>query len=105
MLAVDTGHEAAQYMQQLVEDLLEAARLDVGRKLLEVERTPLLPILERIRRRLKFQLEGEDISLTFRDLPQTVCADPSAIENNFLLMLKRSGESFKVWRGAFGPVS
>jgi ketosteroid isomerase-like protein len=31
--------------------------------------------------------------------------DPSAIENNFLLMLKRSGESLKVWRGAFGPVS
>lgn len=31
--------------------------------------------------------------------------DASPIENNFLLLLKRSGDSFKVWRGGFGPAS
>ena len=31
--------------------------------------------------------------------------DPSPIENNFLIVLKRSGESYKVWRGGFGPGS
>jgi len=30
---------------------------------------------------------------------------PSPIENNFLLILKRSGNSFRVWRGGFGPAS
>jgi ketosteroid isomerase-like protein len=31
--------------------------------------------------------------------------EPAPIENNFLLILKRIGKSFKVWRGGFGPVS
>jgi hypothetical protein len=31
--------------------------------------------------------------------------DPSLIENNFLIVLKRIGDSFKVWRGAFGAAS
>lgn len=31
--------------------------------------------------------------------------DSSPIENNFLIVLKRYGDSFKVWRGAFGPAS
>ena len=31
--------------------------------------------------------------------------EPSPIENNFLLMLKRTGISFRVWRGGFGPAS
>jgi ketosteroid isomerase-like protein len=31
--------------------------------------------------------------------------EPSPLENNFLLMLKRSGNSFRVWRGGFGPAS
>jgi ketosteroid isomerase-like protein len=30
---------------------------------------------------------------------------PSPLENNFLLMLKLSGNSFRVWRGGFGPAS
>jgi signal transduction histidine kinase len=100
MLAVETGHEAAQYMQQLVEDLLESARLDAGRKLFEFERTPLLPILERIRRRLQFQLEEEDITLEFGDLPEAVSADPSAIEKVFMNLIGNAvnyiGEGRKV---------
>ena len=31
--------------------------------------------------------------------------DRSPIENNFLTVLKRSGESYKIWRGGFGPAS
>jgi ketosteroid isomerase-like protein len=31
--------------------------------------------------------------------------DPAPILNNFLLMLRQDGASFKVWRGAFGPAS
>jgi ketosteroid isomerase-like protein len=29
--------------------------------------------------------------------------EPLPLENNFLLILKRSGESLKVWKGGFGP--
>ena len=31
--------------------------------------------------------------------------ETSPIENNFLLVLERIGGSYKVWRGAFGPVN
>lgn len=31
--------------------------------------------------------------------------EPSPLENNFLLILKHNGSSFKVWRGRFGPTS
>jgi ketosteroid isomerase-like protein len=31
--------------------------------------------------------------------------EPAPIENNFLLILKRIGKSFMVWRGGFGPTS
>jgi ketosteroid isomerase-like protein len=31
--------------------------------------------------------------------------NPSPIENNFLLLPKRVGKSFVIWRGAFGPAS
>ena len=79
-LAADTSYEAVGYMQSLVEDLLEAARLDTGRKLIEIEDVALLPMLEKIRRRHKYQMDGCGVRLEFRDLPETVRADQGALE-------------------------
>ncbi|MHC4471653.1 MAG: sensor histidine kinase [Planctomycetota bacterium] len=87
MLAVETGYEASGYMQSLVEDLLESARLDTGRKLMELQENPLLPLLEKIRRRLKYQLQEKEVELEFEDLPESVYADESSLEKVFMNLI------------------
>ncbi len=89
-VAVDTAHEATNYMQALVDDLLEAARLETGRKLMEVEEVELAPLLERIRKRLLYQLEEKGIDLVFRNLPETLVCDGAAIEKVLMNLIGNS---------------
>ena len=80
MEAIEASYEATGYMQELVEDLLEAARLDAGRKVLEVTQVETEPLLSRIRKRFQFQLDEHGIELLTEDLPESLPCDEKAIE-------------------------
>lgn len=88
--AVDTAWEAISYMNQLVNDLLEAARLDAGRKVLEIEEVPLCEVVDRIRRRLRLLLKENGITLEIGDLPAAIHADESGLEKILMNLVGNS---------------
>jgi len=78
--AMDASHEATGYMRELIDDLLETARLDTGRKMLEFREVSLAPVVERIRKRYRILLDESGVELVVGDLPPAVQADECAIE-------------------------
>jgi signal transduction histidine kinase len=88
--AVDASHEATNYMQVLVDDLLEAARLDTGRKMLEMREMNLEPLVERVRKRFRILMEENGVDLVIGDLPPAVNADESAVEKVLMNLIGNS---------------
>jgi signal transduction histidine kinase len=88
--AVDTANEANGYMMNLVGDLLEAARLETGRKLMDMDEILLRPLVARVRRRFKYQVEAEGIRIEVEDLPETVWCDEPALEKVFMNLIGNS---------------
>lgn len=88
--AVDTAQEASGYMAQLVEDLLEAARLDTGRRTLDICQVELRPILERIRKRFQFQLDEKEVQFRIGDIPETLPCDENSIEKVLMNLIGNS---------------
>ncbi len=88
--AVDTASEANDYMMNLVGDLLEAARLETGRKLMELEQVLLPPLVERVRRRFKYQIEAAGIRFSVENLPESIWCDEAALEKVFMNLIGNS---------------
>jgi signal transduction histidine kinase len=85
--AVDTAAEANDYMMNLVGDLLEAARLETGRKMMDMRETLLPPVVARVRRRFRYQVEEEEIQIDVDDLPELAWCDEAALEKVFMNLL------------------
>ena len=88
--AIETSFEAVRYMEELVDDLLESARLDTGRRRLAVEPVALPPLVEKIRRRFHYDLEERKIDFAAGPLPETVEADASALEKILMNLVGNS---------------
>jgi signal transduction histidine kinase len=88
--AIDASHEATRYMAELIDDLLEAARLDTGRTMLEFRETDLTPLVERIAKRFKVLFEEGGITFEIGELPPAVQADESAIEKVLMNLVGNS---------------
>ena len=104
--AVETAYEATDYMETLIADILEAARLETGRKLLDIKDVELKPILERIEKRFRYVLDEQAIELAYENLPDAILCDGGAIEKVFMNLIGNSiayigeGERRIVVRGA-----
>jgi len=100
--AVDTASEANDYMLNLVGDLLEAARLETGRKLMDLQETLLRPLVARVRRRFRYQVEESAIQIEVEDLPESAWCDEAALEKVFMNLVGNAiayiGENEKVIR-------
>lgn len=100
--AVDTASEANDYMMNLVGDLLEAARLETGRKLMDMQETLLRPLVARVRRRFRYQVEESGIRIEVEDLPESAWCDEAALEKVFMNLIGNSiayiGESERTIR-------
>ncbi|MEN8151071.1 MAG: HAMP domain-containing sensor histidine kinase, partial [Planctomycetota bacterium] len=88
--AIDASHEATQYMAELINDLLEAARLDTGRKMLEFREMEFGPLIERIAKRFRVLLDEGGVELAIGDLPPAVQADESAVEKVLMNLIGNS---------------
>jgi len=88
--AIDASHEATNYMKELIDDLLEAARLDTGRTMLEFRDTDLGPLIERIRKRFRILMGESGVEFVVGDLPPAVTADESAIEKVLMNLIGNS---------------
>ena len=84
--AVDTAAEAADYSIKLISDLLDSSRLEAGLTALYLEDVGLRPIVDRILRRLRFQVQEKAVTVTVGDLP-AVHADSDALEKVFMNLL------------------
>ncbi len=100
--AVDTASEANDYMMNLVGDLLEAARLETGRKLMDLQETLLRPLVARVRRRFRYQVEESAIGIEVENLPETAWCDEAALEKVFMNLIGNAiayiGDNKKVIR-------
>jgi len=85
--AVDTASEANDYMMNLIGDLLEAARLETGRKLMDMQETLLRPLVARVHRRFKYQIEEAGIRVEVEDFPDTAWCDEASLEKVFMNLL------------------
>ncbi len=88
--AIETCHDAAKYMEALVDDLLESARLDAGRRPLERSPVPPGPVVARVLRRFAPEAAERGVALETGPLPETVFADPDALEKVLMNLVGNS---------------
>jgi signal transduction histidine kinase len=88
--AVDTAREAVRYMDELVDDLLQSARLDTGRIELAIGPVPLPALVEKVHRRFRHEIEERRIDFTIEPMPETVDADPRALEKVLMNLVGNS---------------
>jgi signal transduction histidine kinase len=88
--AVETAREAVRYMDELVDDLLESARLDTGRLELDLVPVPLPALVEKVHRRFRHEIEERQIAVSLGPLPETVDADPRALEKVLMNLVGNS---------------
>ena len=73
--AITTGIEAANYMQEMLEDLMVCASLDTGKQELVIETTGFREISDTVIARLKYQIEEKKIAIETAGGDVTVNAD------------------------------
>ncbi|MCU0726960.1 MAG: HAMP domain-containing histidine kinase [Planctomycetes bacterium] len=88
--AVETAREATRYMDELVDDLLQSARLDTGRLELAIGPVPLPALVEKVYRRFRHEIEERRIDFTIDPLPATADADSRALEKVLMNLVGNS---------------
>ncbi|MBN1577116.1 MAG: PAS domain-containing sensor histidine kinase [Chitinispirillaceae bacterium] len=73
--AIGAGLETAEYMQEMLEDLMACARLDAGKQELTIEETGYMELAGTVISRLKYQLEEKKIRVETAGEEVTVRAD------------------------------
>jgi signal transduction histidine kinase len=71
--------ESTQHMIQLVNDLLQQARIERGTFRLDITEFVLADLVERVRKRVEKMAQAMGLSLNIEvssDMPETICSDP-----------------------------
>ncbi len=80
--AVQNAYEASQYMEELIEDILDSTRLDHDGMDLKVEEVDMTLLVGEILRRLKYHLTETNVAVRVEPLPTVQC-DPWAMTKVF----------------------
>ena len=90
---VRTLHEAGRHLLHLVNGLLDLSKIEAGRLELEIEATPLLPVLEGCAALMHPEIERKAIAFTIEaedGLPIAVEADPTRLRQLLLNLLSNA---------------
>ncbi len=98
--AVQNAYEASQYMEELIEDILDSTRLDHDGMTLKVEEVDMTLLVGEILRRLKYHLTETNVAVRVEPLP-TVRCDPWAMTKVFTNLIGNAVNYRDPTRGPF----
>ncbi len=102
--AVQNAYEASQYMEELIEDILDSTRLDHDGMTLKVEEVDMTLLVGEILRRLKYHLTETNVAVRVEPLPAVRC-DPWAMTKVFTNLIGNAVNYRDPTRGPFIHVS
>ncbi|MDD5674795.1 MAG: PAS domain-containing sensor histidine kinase [Chitinivibrionales bacterium] len=88
--ALQTGKEAINYMQELLDDLLTCAKLEAGTDVLEKQKVVCASLVEQILGRLKYQIQKKNIAVSITGLDINVDADLKGLAKIFMNLIGNS---------------
>jgi len=74
--ALETGREAIDYMQELLDDLLACAKLEAGADIIDRQKVQCASIVDQVLDRLKYQIEEKNVAVSTSGFNREVNADP-----------------------------
>jgi signal transduction histidine kinase len=77
--ALETGREAIDYMQELLDDLLACAKLEAGTNTLDRQKVQCAPIVDQVLGRLKYQIKEKNVAVSTSGLDKELDADPKGL--------------------------
>ena len=98
--AIQNAYEASQYMEELIEDILDSTRLDHDGMNLKVEEVDMTLLVGEILRRLKYHLTETNVSVRVEPLPTVKC-DPWAMTKVFTNLIGNAVNYRDPTRGPF----
>jgi len=102
--AVQNAYEASQYMEELIEDILDSTRLDHDGVDLKIEEVDMTLLVGEILRRLKYHLTETNVAVRVEPLPTVKC-DPWAMTKVFTNLIGNAVNYRDPTRGPYIHVS